>query len=69
MIKVKEFSQYMIWDEDEQCFVNNGPSIDEQINSFVEENNVLIIDIKYCVNFAIDGDNESQVLLIYRERG
>lgn len=56
MIKVKEF-----FDGDER------PEIDDQINDFLSNNDVHLIDIKYSSATTIDDDILSLALLIYKE--
>lgn len=63
MVKVKEF--YTELHIDNKCGGKIIESLEDRINEFLEENDVQVIDIKYCVNFG--NFNESQALLIYRE--
>lgn len=55
MIRVKFFS-------DLSCETD----IDEQINDFVEENDVQIVDVKFQT-ILYEGIGECQALLLYRE--
>ena len=54
MTKVKKFESYAGVDK----------SIDEQINEFVESNNVSIMDVKYIVQ-----ERNEVALIIYMEEG
>ena len=71
MIKVKEFSDVMIHDSDDDCWYHSpdDKQMVEQINNFLEENpNIAVIDIKYFVlQDKNGGEDESRSLLIYRE--
>lgn len=72
-VRVKEFFTNMEWDDDGECMVcSDGINIETKINKFLEENpNIEVMDIKYCVKFGIKDyeDNETQALLIYKEKG
>lgn len=63
MIKVKEF--YDMRDYSKKKYV----SACEQINKFVLENNVEIVDAKYWIVKYDNGDERTNILLIYKEKG
>jgi hypothetical protein len=67
MIKVKEFytELYDLYNEDEPSISKH---VDEEINEWLKEHqNIEIIDVRYQVDFHRTY-NESQVLLIYKEK-
>lgn len=60
MIKVREF--YDMRDYSKKKYV----SACEQINKFVQDNNVEIVDAKYWITKYDNGDERTSILLIYK---
>ena len=70
MVKVKEFFEDMVWDNDDEDWYHDpdGMRLDEKINKFIEECDIRVIAIKYWVKEHKNGEDESQALLVYDTR-
>lgn len=62
MVKVKEF--YDMRRENK-----TWSSASSQVNSFIEENDIKVIDVKYFISKCDNGFERSNMLLIYKEKG
>lgn len=68
-MKVKEFFAELVWDKDEEDWILSR-SLDDMINDWLENNNVVLVDIKY--NGVVVGSKnnciQSIALILYKEK-
>ncbi|MEH7355110.1 hypothetical protein V7150_16250 [Neobacillus drentensis] len=63
MIKTKLFGGYYVGEGKDRKWIN----IDKEINSFLEQNKVEVIDIKFSSVSFTDDDIQDRALMIYKE--
>lgn len=67
-MKVKEFFAELVWDKDEEDWMLSR-SLDDMINDWLENNNVVLVDIKY--NGVVVGSKnnciQSTALVLYSD--